>query len=93
MTLEILDPGNESDATGFAPAARMKTLEGAVVGVISNGKQGTNRFFDALESELREAHGVSRVVRLTKSKYSAPAEPGILEAASGCDAVIAGVGD
>jgi hypothetical protein len=38
-------------------------------------------------------YGVARVVRLTKSNYSAPVEPGLLNDAEHWQALIAGVGD
>ncbi len=93
MQIEILDPTHESDTRAFAPAQRLETLAGATVGIVSNGKKGTRPFFDAVERELVERHGVAKVVRLTKANYSAPAEPGILNEAERWQALIAGVGD
>jgi len=93
MSIEVLDPSHESDAREFAPAKRLQTLEGVTVGIISNGKKGTNPFFDAVERELVDGYGVARVVRLTKANYSAPAEPELLNEAERWQALIAGVGD
>ncbi len=47
--MEILDPTHEGVSPDFAPASRLKSLDGATIGVISNGKKGTKPFFDALE--------------------------------------------
>ena len=93
MTIEVLDPTYGDDANEFALAVRPASLEGATVGVISNGKQGTRPFFDALERELLEHHGVAEVVRVTKSNYSAPADPDIMDRARLWTALVAGVGD
>jgi len=93
MGIEVLDPSHEDDARAFTAATRLETLKGATIGVISNGKKGTQPFFDALERELRERYGVARVVRLTKSNYSAPVEPALLNEAERWQALIAGVGD
>ena len=93
MSIEYLDPTHEGESTQFVPAGRLATLAGATVGLISNGKEGTKGFFDAFERELLESHGVARVVRVTKSNYSAPAEPAILAETEHWDAVVAGVGD
>ena len=93
MSIEILDPPHEGGAAAFRAAPRLRSLRGARVGIVSNGKQGTVRFFDAVERELKDGHGVAEVVRLTKGNYSAPMEPEILEQASALDAIIAGVGD
>ena len=91
--MRILDPSHEEGAEGFAPAVRLAALEGATVGVISNGKEGTKGFFAAFEQALREQYGVGEVVLRTKSNYSAPAEAGLLEEAKNWDALVAGIGD
>jgi len=93
MTIEVLDPTYGDDANEFALADRPVSLEGATVGVISNGKQGTRPFFDALERELLDRHGVAEVVRVTKSNSSAPADPDIMDRARLWTALVAGVGD
>lgn len=91
--MQILDPSHEEGAESFAPAARLAALEGATVGVISNGKEGTKGFFAAFERALREQYGVGEVVLRTKSNYSAPADKGLLEEARSWDALVAGIGD
>jgi hypothetical protein len=93
MGIEVLDPTHEAVSGEFVLANRLATLEGATVGLVSNGKEGTKRFFDAFERALVENHGAAKVVLLTKKNYSAPAEPEILEQSTGWDALIAGVGD
>lgn len=93
MSIEVLDPTHESNPAGFAAAPRLARLRGAKLGIISNGKQGTEPFFDALERELRDTHGVAEVRRLVKANYSAPAEAAIWQSAVGLDAVITGIGD
>ncbi len=91
--MEILDPTHEGVSPDFAPACRLKSLDGATIGVISNGKKGTKPFFDALERELIEKYGVATVVRRTKSNYSAPADAELMEEAKQWHALVAGVGD
>ena len=90
--MEILDPTHEAGAPAFQPAARLPSLQGKTIGIISNGKKGTRPFFDAVERELAGGHGAI-VVRRTKSNYSAPADPHIVEEARSWDALIAGIGD
>ena len=91
--MQILDPSHEEGAEGFVPAARLAALEGATVGVISNGKEGTRGFFSAFEKELKERYGVGQVVLRTKANYSAPAEAGLMDEAKRWHALVAGVGD
>jgi hypothetical protein len=91
--LQVLDPTHEANVAGLVPPPRLNTLAGKTVGVISNGKQGTKRFFAAIEVELRETHGVADVIWRTKGNYSAPAPEAIMAEAQQWDALISGVGD
>ena len=93
MSLEILDPTHEGDSGSFALASRLSALDGATVGIISNGKKNTIPFFNAFEDELRTKFSVAEVVRTVKSNYSAPADAHLVEEAEYWDAVIAGIGD
>lgn len=93
MTIEVLNPTHEADATAFEQPTWPATLAGATVGCISNGKEGTRGFFAHLERMLREDFGVAEVVLRTKANYSAPAEAGIVAEAAGWDLAIAGLGD
>jgi hypothetical protein len=93
VSVEFLDPTHESGAAPFSPAKRLTTLRGATVGIVSNGKKGTRPFFDALERELIERHGVAKVVRTTKSNYSAPADEEIMTRTERWQALISGIGD
>ena len=93
MSIEVLDPTHEGGTAGFAPAPRLRTLRGATVAIVSNGKQGTRPFFDAFEHALKHEHGVAQVLRLTKGNYSAPMEADVLARAAAADAIVAGVGD
>ena len=91
--MEIMDPSHEQHTTSQPPPPRLLSLEGAVVGVISNGKENTVPFFDRVEAILRIDYGVSEVIRRTKANYSAPAEVELMKEAMGWDAVLSGVGD
>ena len=93
MSIEFLDPTHESQCHAFAPAKRLASLDAATIAIVSNGKKGTKPFFDAFERELSGQYGVARVVRLIKSNYSAPVEPGLLAEAGRWQALIAGIGD
>ena len=93
MSIEFLDPTHESQSQAFVPAQRLASLNAATVAIVSNGKKGTKPFFDAFERELSDQYGVGRVVRLTKSNYSAPVEPGLLAESGRWQALIAGIGD
>ena len=90
--LTILDPTHEASPAG-GPLAIRPATRGGVVGIISNGKAGTARFFGHLERLLRDEWHVADVVRRTKSNYSAPAETALIDEAARWAVVFAGVGD
>ena len=93
MVLQVLDPTNETIPPVGQPAARLTSLAGKTVGIISNGKEGTKRFFAHLDQMLRTDFGVADVIIRVKSNYSAPADPHIAAEITGWDAVVSGIGD
>ncbi len=93
MSVEVLNPTCESKPSSFNYAPRLKTLEGATVGFISNGKEGTEGFFRYLKEYIKTEYKVSTIVWETKSNYSAPAEAEIIERAQAWDLAITGLGD
>lgn len=93
MSIEILSPIPEPPAPRESAAPRPASLEGATVGIISNGKLGTTPFFASLADELMANHGVAAVELERKFNYSAPAGPDIIDRAKQWHAVITGIGD
>ena len=91
--MEILDPTHETEPIGGEAPARLESMEGRTVGVVSNGKEGTKAFFAHMEDILRSEYGVADVVQRVKLNYSAPAEHELMQEAMGWDAVLSGVGD
>jgi hypothetical protein len=93
MVFHVLDPTSEATPAIGSLAARPASLAGATVGIISNGKEGTDRFFTHLSQMLREQLGVAEVMRRVKSNYSAPADRDIVDDIRRWHAVVTGVGD
>ena len=93
MTLQVLDPTNETTPPLGRKAPRLASLAGETVGFISNGKEGTQGFFAHLDRMLREEFGVADVIRRVKSNYSAPADPDIVDEIARWQAVVTGIGD
>jgi hypothetical protein len=93
MSLQVLNPTSEEVIEERSLAKRLSTLEGATVGFISNGKEGTDRFFSSLTGVLYEQFSVAEVVLTTKSNYSAPADQTLIDEARDWHAVVTGVGD
>jgi hypothetical protein len=93
MALQVLDPTNEASPPLGQPAPRPASLVGATVGIITNGKEGTHRFFAHLDRMLRANFGVAEVIHRTKSNYSAPADAHIVDELRRWQAVVTGIGD
>ena len=93
MTLQVLDPTNETVPPLGRPAPRLASLAGKTVGFISNGKEGTQGFFAHLDRMLRAELGVAGVVMRVKSNYSAPADRDIVDEIARWHAVVTGIGD
>ena len=93
MTIEVLDPRLSAEGVAVKPAPALRSLEGAVVGLLDNAKIGTERFYDFVGEILRAEHGVRELIRRRKPDTTRPAPQEILAELSGADAVISGVGD
>jgi hypothetical protein len=93
MILRVLDPTNEKKSAGIQPAPRPSSLAGKTIGFISNGKEGTKVYFAHLERLLREEFRVGDVIWHTKTNFSAPARPDIVDEIKKWHAAVTGVGD
>jgi hypothetical protein len=91
--LTLLDPTVEPlpDSTLLAPRA---DLDGAIVGLLSNGKRNADALLDAVYSLLQDTYEFKGAVRLNKGDASRPApQPIIDELLEKCDLVITATGD
>jgi hypothetical protein len=93
MTLRVLDPRLSAEGEAASLAAPVKSLDGTLVGLLDNAKIGTARFYDYLESMLRERYRVREVIRRRKPDSSRPVPPELLGALSAADAIVSGIGD
>jgi hypothetical protein len=93
MTLKVLDPRLSAEGEAARLAAPLASLDGALVGLLDNAKIGTTRFYDHLETMLRERYRVREVIRRRKPDSSRPAPPELLGELSAADAIVSGIGD
>ena len=91
--LRVLDPrlDAEGEATQLAPPLR--SMQGAVIGLLDNAKVGTARYFDHLEAIFTSRFGVREVIRRRKPDASRPAPSELLGELSAADAIVSAVGD
>lgn len=93
MTLRVLDPRQFAEGEPASVAPPLRSLEGAVVGLLDNAKIGTRGFYDHLEAILRARYGVREVIRRRKPDSSRPVPDAILGELSAADAIVSGIGD
>ena len=94
MTMKILDPTVAPAPAEASLAKRVTDLDGAVVGLLANGKVNGDRLLDLVREALAQRYDVREVLVLTKPSASRPAEDPMLEQlAARCDVVVTAIGD
>jgi len=92
----ILDPTLRApvEAALVARASRKRSLDGATIGLLANGKSNGMALLDRVVERLRERHQLGEVVRVAKTNASAPVTVGDTEMLAGrCAVVITAMGD
>ena len=92
----ILDPtlrAPEAEMVGVR-APRRRSLDGATIGLLANGKSNGMALLDRIVECLHERHRIGDVVRVAKSNASAPVSDDDARVLAGrCAAVITAIGD
>jgi len=94
--MPILDPTSPSREKRYELAARrLRTLDGATVGLLDNSKLNAAPLLADIGDLLKERYGIkSTVVRTKGHGFSYPVEERMAdEMAAQCDVVIAAIGD
>ena len=93
MTLRILDPRLHAEGEALRLAPALRSLDGAVIGMIDNAKIGTERFFDHVADILEKEYGVREFIRRRKPDATRPVAPEMLAEMSGADGILSAIGD
>ena len=94
MTVTLIDPTLAPAGEGRALAARLNTLDGAVLGLVNNGKARGREILQRVAENLAAKHQLGGTVMITKPDSSFPAPPEDVEMlAADATAVIAAIGD
>ncbi|MCY3585727.1 MAG: hypothetical protein OXF61_11810 [Acidimicrobiaceae bacterium] len=94
MTVTLVDPTLPMAGGGNSAAQRPASLDGAVLGLVSNGKTHARRILNRVAQNLIDSHGARDSLLLVKSTANLPATPEEVEAlAADVTAVIAAIGD
>lgn len=94
MTVTLVDPTLPVAASDATLAPRPASLEGAVVGLVSNGKTHAPGILERVAQNLIDHHGAHDAVLMRKPTANLPAAPEEVEAlAADVTAIIAAIGD
>ena len=93
MTLRVLDPRLSAEGEALRMAPALKSLEGAVIGMIDNAKINTSRLLDHIADILMKQYGVREFLRVRKPDATKPIPPEMLLGISAADAIVAATGD
>ena len=93
MVLKVLDPRLGAEGGDLRMAPPLKSLEGAVIGMIDNTKIGTAKLFDFIGEILQREHGAREFLRVRKKDHTKAVEPAMLATLSGADAILSATGD
>ena len=92
--LEVLDPTQEPIPQDAVLAPRPDTLDGKVLGLLSNSKRNADAMLQMVHDVLADRYEFSRVVSVDKGNASTPCPRDIMEELSDqCDVVITASGD
>lgn len=94
MTVTLVDPTLEPVNSGSTRAPRPASLDGAVIGLVNNGKTRGREILQRVAGNLAARHRIEDTILVTKPDSSFPAAPADIEMlAAGATAIIAAVGD
>ena len=94
MSFTVFDPTDGPVVKAFAPAPRLTSLAGKVVGILDNGKHKSDVLLREVQELLRSEAGIKDFVVVQKASAYRPAPAEQLDdLARRVDAVVAGIGD
>ena len=94
MTVTLIDPTLAPASAGSTRAPRPTSLDGAVLGLVNNGKTRGREILQRVAENLATAHRLGGTILVTKPDSSFPAAPEDIEMlAADATAIIAAIGD
>ena len=92
--LEVLDPTQAAIPQHAVLAPRPDTLDGKVLGLLSNSKRNATEMLQMVHDVLADRYEFARVVTMDKGNASKPCPKNIMqELAAQCDVVLTASGD
>ena len=94
MTVTLVDPTLAPASSGLGLASRPASLDGAVIGLVNNGKTHGREILQRVAENLEARHRIRGTVLVTKPGTSLPAVSADVEMlAADATAIIAAIGD
>ena len=94
MTVQIYDPTIEAKGRRINYAPRPKSLAGLRVGLVDNSKFNSDQLLKRIAAILEKDYGAkAHIMRRKRSAGVPPHQEIVDEFKSGCDVVVAGIGD
>ena len=94
MTVQIYDPTIEAKGRRINYAPRPKSLAGLRVGLVDNSKFNSDQLLKRIAAILEKNYGAkAHIMRRKRSAGVPPHQEIVDEFKSGCDVVVAGIGD
>lgn len=86
-------PSSQADALPHLLSPRPAAFDDLTLGLLDDGRPGSQELLERLAERLAERHFLARVVRATTSPDADRTAPGATGLEAGCDVVAAGLGD
>ena len=94
MTVTLIDPTLSPPGGSSTRAVRPASLDGAVLGLVNNGKARGREILQRVAENLTAAHRINSTILVTKPDSSFPAAPeSVAMLAADATAIIAAIGD
>ena len=94
MTVRLVDPTLAPSRGDQMPTARPASLDGAVLGLVNNGKARGREILQRVADNIAAKHGIRGTILVTKPDSSFSARPEDVEMlAADATAIIAAIGD
>ena len=92
-TIELVDPRGRVPVKNVTAALRRRSLQGARLGILDNGKHHGGLLLQSLEDRLAKDYGTRPGARARKRIMAEAASSAMLAELAGCDAVLTAIGD
>ena len=93
-SVRLVPPTGWGTAGRFTDAPRLRSFDGATIGLLANGKANSEAILDTMATAIAQRHHIAAVVRATKPHPSLPVSDDVVGMfASQVQLVLTAIGD